>query len=157
LQAKHEALAPLYTVKRLFVQRRAIKGMTPEQAAAIDADAAAEALAPLLGGALTEESFASHVGAWMDDEAGHAEALDLAARYAAWATLSPEGQERHRAGVLFKTPHRIDPVHLVPVETVTEHGVAMLRLPEEEWRFRDGFALTDPGMDLKGALDQANY
>ena len=36
-------------------------------------------------------------------------------------------------------------------------GVTMLRLPEDEWRQRDGFALTDPGTDLTGALDQANY
>ena len=33
----------------------------------------------------------------------------------------------------------------------------MLRLPEDDWRPRDGFALTDPGTDLAGALDQANY
>ena len=47
--------------------------------------------------------------------------------------------------------------HLVPVETVERDGVAMLRLPEDEWRRREGFALTDPGTDLTGALDQANY
>ena len=41
LQARHEALAPLYTVKRLFVQRRAVKGVSADQAAAIDADASA--------------------------------------------------------------------------------------------------------------------
>ncbi len=47
--------------------------------------------------------------------------------------------------------------HLVAVETVERHGVTMLRLPEEEWRRREGFALTDAGADLTGALDQANY
>ena len=36
-------------------------------------------------------------------------------------------------------------------------GVTMLRLPEDEWRQREGFALTDRGSDLTGALDQANY
>ncbi|HEX7968404.1 MAG TPA: pyridine nucleotide-disulfide oxidoreductase, partial [Stellaceae bacterium] len=36
LQARHDELAPVYTVKRLFVQRRAVKGVTPEAAAAID-------------------------------------------------------------------------------------------------------------------------
>ena len=39
LQARHDALTPLYGVKRLFVQRRAVKGVTPEQAAAIDGPA----------------------------------------------------------------------------------------------------------------------
>src|SRR6476469_6551817 len=33
----------------------------------------------------------------------------------------------------------------------------MLRLPEHDWRARDGFALTDPGTDLAGSMDQANY
>src|SRR5829696_6301273 len=47
--------------------------------------------------------------------------------------------------------------HLVPVETVERGGVTMLRLPEDHWRARDGFALTDPGTDLAGAMDQANY
>ena len=47
--------------------------------------------------------------------------------------------------------------HLVPVETAERDGVTMLRLPEHEWRAREGFALTDAGTDLAGALDQANY
>ncbi len=33
----------------------------------------------------------------------------------------------------------------------------MLRLPRAAWRHREGFGLTDPGTDLTGALDQANY
>ncbi len=54
----------------------------------------------------------------MDDEAKHAAELDLAARYAAWATLSPAGKTKHHDGVLFKVPHKTDPLHLVPAETV---------------------------------------
>ncbi|HWG79216.1 MAG TPA: FAD-dependent oxidoreductase, partial [Stellaceae bacterium] len=157
LQAKHDALAPLYTVKRLFVQRRAVKGVTPEAAAAIDGEGLARELEGLFGEALSEESYARHVAAWLDAEAAHGPQLDLAAHYAAWATLSPAGRKKHRRGVLFKVPHKLDMTHLVPVETEIEHGVAMLRLPPEHWRTREGFALTDPGMDLTGALDQANY
>ena len=33
----------------------------------------------------------------------------------------------------------------------------MLRRPEEEWRRREGFSLTDRGTDLTGALDHVNY
>ena len=48
--------------------------------------------------------------------------------------------------MLFKVPHKLDMHHLVPVETVVEHGVTMLRLPPTTHRRqRDGFALTDPG------------
>ena len=112
---------------------------------------------PLLGGELTELRFAERVDAWMKAEAEHAAALDLAARYAAWATHTPQGQALHKAGVLFKLPHKVDPHHLVPVETEVVDGVTMLKLPRAHRRARDGFALTDPGTDLTGALDHANY
>ena len=48
-------------------------------------------------------------------------------------------------------------MHLVPVETEVVDGVTMLKLPSAHRRRREGFALTDPGIDLIGALDQANY
>ena len=48
-------------------------------------------------------------------------------------------------------------MHLVPVETEVIDGVTMLKLPASHRRARDGFALTDPGTDLAGALDHANY
>ncbi len=54
-------------------------------------------------------------------------------------------------------PRRIDPQHLVPVETIERDGVTMLRLPEHDWRHRDGFVLTDHGMNTQQALDQVNY
>ena len=157
LQAVHHELAPIYTVKRLFVQRRAVKGVSETDAAAIDGAALTVALEARFGETLTEKSFATHVDRWMAAEAEHADALTEAQRYAAWATLSPEGKAKHKRGVLFKVPHKLDPSHLVPVETVTFDGVTMMRLPRGHWRHREGFGLTDQGMDLNAALDQANY
>ena len=58
------------------------------------------ALEARIGEALTEPDFATHVGGWEDDP----EALDQALRYAAWATLTPEGQAFHRGGTLFHVP-----------------------------------------------------
>ncbi|MBV8739314.1 MAG: FAD-dependent oxidoreductase [Alphaproteobacteria bacterium] len=162
LQARHQELAPLYSVKRLFVQRRAVKGVKEPDAAAINGAALARELDALIGGpfddvATWERRYAEHVSRWLEDEAGNAAALDKAQRYAAWATLSPDGRKKHLRGVLFQVPHRLDMNHLVPVETVERDGVAMLHLPEDDWRHREGFALTDRGTDLTGALDQANY
>ncbi len=163
LQARHHELAPLYSVKRLFVQRRAVKGIKEADAVAIDGPGVGGELNRLMGAPTDEpigrweRRYAEHIVKWLEDEAGNAEALDIAQRYAAWATLAPEGRRKHRRGVLFKVPHRLDMHHLVPVETIERDGVTMARLPEDEWRRRDGFALTDPGTDLTGALDQANY
>jgi NADPH-dependent glutamate synthase beta subunit-like oxidoreductase/NAD(P)H-flavin reductase len=165
LQARHHELAPLYSVKRLFVQRRAVKGIKEEDAEALDGPRLAFELDRLMAvapdEAITiaawERRYAEEVTNWLADEAANEAPLATAQRYAAWATLSEEGRRKHRRGVLFKVPHRLDMQHLVPVETVVRDGVTMLRLPEEEWRRREGFALTDAGTDLTGALDQANY
>ena len=107
------------------------------------------------GETLTERAFADHVAAW--EKAGETAALDVALRYAAWATLTAAGRAAHPGNTLFHVPHRLDYQHLVPVETIERDGVTMLRLPEHHWRPRDGFALTDAGMNAQQALDQINY
>ncbi|MGB8527630.1 MAG: FAD-dependent oxidoreductase, partial [Rhodoplanes sp.] len=157
LKARHDTLSPLYSVKRLFVQRRAMKKYGLQVAPSFDGDALRREVEALIGGELTELRFAEWVAARLDKESEHADALDVAARYAAWATHTAEGQHRHKAGVLFKAPGKVDPMRLVPVETEVVDGVTMLKLPEHHRRRREGFALTDPGMDLIGALDHANY
>ncbi len=157
LASRHDALAPLYEVKRLFVQRRAVKEIKPEDAAALDGAALTRNLEALIGGTLTEESYASAVVQWLADAERNADALEVAKKYAAWAVHSVTGKAKHGRGVLFRVPRKPDPMHLVPVETVAIDGVEMLRLDPHHWRRRDGFALTDAGMDLKGALDHANY
>src|SRR5690348_2350420 len=168
LQARHDKLAPLYSVKRLFVQRRAVKEIKEPEAGALNGHKLGEELDTLIGGPTPdfasrqgvlawELHYAEAVGHWLEDEAAHPLPLKAALEYAAWATLTPDGQARHRRGLLFRVPHRLDMHHLVPVETIERNGVTMLRRPEEDWRARDGFALTDHGTDLTGALDQANY
>ena len=156
LQARHHELAPLYSVKRKFVQRKALTGYTAERAAAIDGFAVAAELEAFLLEPLTERSFANHVERWSQQETENAEALRLAALYAAWATLTPEGKANHRAGILFKTPHKLDMHHLVPAEEVAGNGLVQLQFSSSHWRHREGFQLTDAGMDLTGALDQAH-
>ncbi|HET6607166.1 MAG TPA: FAD-dependent oxidoreductase [Rhodopila sp.] len=141
------ALDPIHACKRLFVQRQAVKKYADPSG--FDGPALRRALEVRLEGPLTEDRFAAYATAHPDD--------DDALRYAAWATLTAEGQAAHKGGTLFKVPHRIDPQHLVPVETIERDGVTMLRLPEHDWRAREGFALTDSGMNEQQALDQVNY
>ncbi|MGA0032469.1 MAG: FAD-dependent oxidoreductase [Burkholderiales bacterium] len=157
LSTRHHELAPLYGIKRLFVQRKAMHKYKAEAAAAIDGDAVGEKLVALFGEPLTELAFARQVTAWQQDEQANAEALDLALQYAAWAAHTPVGRARHRDGVLFKTPHKLDVQHLVPVQTSVAAGYTEHRFDVSRLRQRQGFKLTDAGTDLTGALDEANY
>jgi NADPH-dependent glutamate synthase beta subunit-like oxidoreductase/NAD(P)H-flavin reductase len=157
LARRHAELAPLYAVKRQFVQRRAGTRIKPAEAEALDGAALERELARLFGGAFDELAFATHVERWLKAEGEHARELDLALRYAAWALHTAAGRERHAAGVLFKQPAKIDPYHLLGHAERHDDGVASYRIGADHLRRRDGFKLTDPGMDLAGALDHANY
>ena len=155
LGASHHRLAPLYWCKRQFVQRKAMPAHKPDSAAAFDAAALEAQLSKWLGEPLSELAFSRSVQQWLQDESANADKLDAAMRYAAWAAHTPAGQVRHAAGVLFKPPRKLDFQRLVPTEVREEHGYEVHRLAH--LRRREGFALTDAGTDLTGALDQANY
>ncbi|HWA13388.1 MAG TPA: FAD-dependent oxidoreductase [Burkholderiales bacterium] len=155
LAARHHDLAPLYACKRLFVQRKAMNAHKADAAATFDPAALESALVAGFGEPFSELAFARHVTQWLQDEAANAPRLDVASRYAAWAAHTPAGQRKHAAGVLFKAPKKLDFQRLVPVTTHEENGVTIHTL--SHLRRRDGFALTDAGTDLVGALDQANY
>ncbi len=157
LQSQHSELAPLFSVKRRFVQRKALTGYTEEKASAIDGFAVGAELEAVIQEPLTDASFADHVARWLENETEHQPALQLAAQYAAWATLSPQGKAKHGKGVLFKIPHKLDYHHLVPIQPLESDGLIKLELSSDHWRHREGFQLTDPGTDLTGALDQAYY
>jgi hypothetical protein len=87
----HE-LDPIHACKRLFVQRQAVKKY-PDPSG-FDGPVLRAALQALFSDQLTERRFADHVAAW--EKAGDAEALDLAMRYASWATLTKAGRGASR-------------------------------------------------------------
>jgi len=109
LSAEHVDLRVLYDCKRLFVQRRALKGKTPEDAAAIDGPALEAALAPHMGGALNQMHFATTVMTWVEDEDANADNIQNALDYALWATLTDAGRARHAADVLFGPSAKLAP------------------------------------------------
>jgi len=158
LAARHHELAPLYSCKRLFVQRRAMAKVKPEEAATIDGPVLETQLTAYIGTPFSELAYARQVATWLADEAAHVAELLLATRYAAWAVQTEAGRARHHSGILFKAPAKLDFEHLVPLATVNLDGIAAYRLGDgHALRRRQGFALTDAGTDLNGALDQANY
>ncbi len=157
VSARHRELAVLAECKRQFVQRRASKAHDAEAAAAFDGPAMEGELAELLGGPFDQLALAAKVMSWMEDAEANAEALDLATRYTCWALFTAEGQARHRDDVLFQRPGKIDFEQLVDFATIEEGGIEMKLQPDGRYYAREGFHLTDHGVDLIGALDQATY
>src|SRR5206468_2498054 len=155
LAERHHALTPVYECRRRFVQRKALRQIKAAEAAGLDGAALEGELAGKLGEAVTELAFARHVNRWQDEEAAHADDLTLAARYAAWATLTEAGRARHPQSVLFKTPALLDPMHFIPhLHTDSDAGYAVHRFDVKHLRRRAGFSLTDAGTDLAGALSE---
>jgi NADPH-dependent glutamate synthase beta subunit-like oxidoreductase/NAD(P)H-flavin reductase len=158
LAHRHDELAPLYFVKRNFVQRRAGSKIKPAEAEAFDSRSLERELREIFGGLFDELTFATRVERWLKAEGEYTRELDLALRYAAWALHTAAGRERHRAGILFKQPAKVDPYHLLThAEKRVADDVTSYRIEPHHLRRREGFALTDPGTDLAGALDETNY
>ncbi|MBK7365767.1 MAG: FAD-dependent oxidoreductase [Nitrosomonas sp.] len=155
LAARHHELAPLYFCKRQFVQRRAKTKVSDEILPTIDGEVLEKALEVEFGEPFAELVFATHVAGWLEDEANNAAWLEKALHYAAWALRTPEGQEHTKAGILFKSPAKLDYLHLLSLSTDIQKGFPLHRL--DHLRHREGFSLTDTGTDLVGALDEANY
>jgi NADPH-dependent glutamate synthase beta subunit-like oxidoreductase/NAD(P)H-flavin reductase len=158
LQLRHNAFAPVLNAKRKFVQKRALTGAKKEDAEKIDGPALERELELHFGGRpFTEIRFAECVNAWLGAEPLHSAEMHLAIRYAQWSVLTDAGKVRHHGGILFHTPHKIDPLHLIPLTSIKVHGTDAATFTAAQWRHREGFALTDHGMDLDHALDQAHY
>ncbi len=157
LEARHHELAPLYVVKRLFVQRKAMNTHRADVAATFEGPALRRELERALDGPFTEVGFAAAVTRWQQDEVAHAAELDVALRYAAWAAHTADGRAAHRDGVLFRAPRKLDYMKLVPLEQTQVSGIAAWKLAGGHVRRREGFALTDRGMDFPRALDQSHY
>jgi NADPH-dependent glutamate synthase beta subunit-like oxidoreductase/NAD(P)H-flavin reductase len=174
LRAAHTALDPLYRVKWKFVKRQALLKVTPEALAAYDAQAGRAAIVAALAArgeqapgddaaGFDELAFARAVLDWQLDETVHAALLDVALHYSAWAVTTEQGRHRHAAGVLFRHPTKVEPLALLQhARTDERDGVRITTIRPDHIRRRldNGrapFALTDPGTDLRGALDQTNY
>jgi hypothetical protein len=72
-------------LKRLFVQRRALHKVKPEDASPEGFDFSSEL------------DFALRVAEWLKDEKQFEKQLEAAARYAAWAVTTPEARQSTRA------------------------------------------------------------
>ncbi len=156
LSAEHNKLSVIFRCKRLFVQRRAVKeyaifAWSEYNAARIEK----KLLKYFASSEFSELVFAENVMVWLEWSEEYKQQIDLAMKYAAWATLSIEGKARHGSGVLFQVARKLDYEYLIMLKEESCNGVNILKSPHV--RLRDGFSLTDNGGSLVQVLDQAHF
>jgi len=154
-EARH-ALAPLFAAKRQFVQRRAARAVSAEEAATLDLGTLTVEYESRAGEPFSELGFARSVLAWMDDEAAHGDDLALAARLAA-AKLAETARTPQSDSILFHLPGKRDPHAPATARLIDESGCPTWEARPQSVRHRDGFDLTDPGASPAQALDQSHY
>lgn len=147
---KADRLGSLFECKRRFIKRLAKTPTPPDTPPCFDGWPSDDVMA-------FERTYAEHVLVWLLDRKKHEADLEQAERYALWALHHPKGKAKHQHGVLFCVPSRIDPEHLIDVQTEACDGISLHTLAKEKRRLRDGFSLTDPGWDFIRALDAAHY
>lgn len=152
LQQQHHHLDAIPQIKRQFVQRRACRHHPHDIAITFDGEQLRQHLRAYIV-PFTEVMFANTVSEWLKDETQYEHELDLAARYAAWATLTDAGRLFHKDDVLFRQPEKLDFQKLIPFHLVEAFKAG---LPSHQ-RQRVGFNLTDEGLSRLQAIDQANY
>ena len=142
LQKSHHALAPLYTCRRLFIQRRAAHYVFDQEIHSLNINALRTAIQPSSDTGFNELSFATQILTWLEDETTNSSMINDALLYCAWA-LTPEGQNYHKDTILFHLPQKLDFDHLIKETKNTN--------------LRDGFDCTDPGLTRAQAQAEAHY
>lgn len=156
LRAEQDALAPIFQCKKTFIQRRVLKRIKPEEAAALYAPALIAEYEAKAGAAFEEGDFARRVLAWMDEGEAREPELTLAAQICA-ARIAEEAGRHDSESTLFWQAAKHDPLALTPTCAAEVAGAPALAIPPEMLRAREGFDLTDPGAGMARALDQAHY
>ena len=156
LSKEHTKLAPLYKAKRLFVQRKAARYLKPDQLEALNVHELDQRIEQILGQDFTELAFAEKALECIDADEKRDFEDDLLA-YASFALLHPVGQKRHKDSILFKTPKKLDFENLLDVDRQEHDFGTSIEAHTNELEPRDGFDLTDKGVSLERALDEAHY
>jgi hypothetical protein len=145
LEQRHHELAPLYAVKRQFVQRKAMNTHRAEAAAAFDGPALRRELERELGAPFSELGFAEAVTRWQQD--------DAATRpRSTWRCATPRGRPTrrkdapaHKAACCSGRRASSTSCSSCPSSSPHVNGVDAWQIPSGHVRRRQGFALTDPG------------
>ncbi|HEU5280508.1 MAG TPA: FAD-dependent oxidoreductase [Gammaproteobacteria bacterium] len=87
----------------------------------------------------------------------HEAGIETLVQWCTQALASQAGQAYTHDWVSFTLPERLDYHALVKTVPVKDDAFGRLSAPENEWRERDGFKLTDARMSAREVQDEVNY
>lgn len=145
-KADHIGFDAFIECRRKFIQRKALKAYSEEEAMSFDGPA----LMAEMGGPMDDVAFAQKVMGWLDDEDANAHMLDLATRYACWAYQTKAFPESK----LFWQAGKKDYERLIESDHWGEEGYYN---DPDHLKERHGFSLTDEGCQRTEAMAEASY
>ncbi len=148
--------------KKKFVQRKALRSLSAQDANAFDPAQVQSSFRQELDKLeLTETDeeleVSQAIALWQAQD--NQQALETARKYCAWAALTDAGRTRHAGQSLFHQAQGVDPSALMRhSRSAAGPGEATLHfVPNTALRQREGFALTDAGKGSRFAQDQSLY
>ena len=148
ISQEYSQYAIVYRCKRQFIQREVLKNA--QQGEYYDINVVRAKLSVVNVDPLDELKFAEFVfDSKLDNDV---ESIQIASNYSLWACLTPEGKARHKHGILFQFPKKIDPVNLLH-DAVKQDEIWHSTLPSE----RDSFSSHSKMNSKIKAFDQSNY
>ena len=169
---------PVFSFKKLFVQRRARRRLAKKEEfeSFAELDAWLNAALKQAGNTTTDRELAIAQFAeklLADDAQGsasaagdrtsgaaeqvNAEPIEKLTRWCIRALTTPEGQQAVHGWVSFRMPAGVDFTNLVPIKVVMKDGAERFENASGHSRARDGFHLTDPRMNAREVQSEINY
>jgi hypothetical protein len=162
MQKNLRATQQVLETKKKFVQRKALRSISVQEAAGIDASwvqtSFRNELDKLQLNEPDEEVEVSRaIALWQ--EQGNLPALEIAKQYCGWAALTTLGRHRHAGQSLFWQAQGVDQKALMRhARSALGPGQSKLHfVPASMLHARDGFSLTDSEKGARFAQDQSLY
>jgi len=162
-QDQAQSLLPLYRFKKEIIQTR-LKKRRKEAATLAqqfnDLDHQLEILIQEanLGNDLSAElQLAVLTNHYLDKPEQYAKELELVTQWCLAATVYEPAQSKIQYWKSFQTPEKLDYNHLIDCEAFEFHNTEALQINSQHLRQREGFSLTDQGLESQPVMDEAQY
>lgn len=161
LKTKNLSHTPVALFKKHFVLRRVKKQLNQSQSfppySELDLWLNEELTKAPLHSEDKELAIALLSEQWLMQAEHYQTELEKLTQWCVQAITTTEGKKATASWTSLRLPERSDYQNLVPLTKLDDETCGRLAYPAEQWRFRDGFKLTDPRMSAREINDEIHY